>query len=181
MATLPASVDFTDASTTEAEFKTAIGQQRDFLAGLLGTDGTPATARTALGVSTGTVTSVSGTAPVSVATGTTTPVISMAAATASVNGYMTSTYASKLNGIEAGANVGLDTDAGVGGVGLVALMMNVSGASVASGATVAGTSLRYAYWNGSAIAGGNAATGTWRNVTTLAAGDSTAHTFQRIS
>ena len=39
----------------------------------------------------GTVTSVSGTAPVSVATGTTTPVISMAAATTSVNGYLTST------------------------------------------------------------------------------------------
>ena len=39
----------------------------------------------------GTVTSVSGTAPVSVATGTTTPVISMAAATGSVNGYLTST------------------------------------------------------------------------------------------
>ena len=39
----------------------------------------------------GTVTSVSGTAPVSVATGTTTPVISMAAATGSVNGYLSST------------------------------------------------------------------------------------------
>ena len=39
----------------------------------------------------GTVTSVSGTSPVSVATGTTTPVISMAAATTSVNGYLTST------------------------------------------------------------------------------------------
>jgi hypothetical protein len=39
----------------------------------------------------GTVTSVSGTAPVSVATGTTTPVISMPAATTSVNGYLTST------------------------------------------------------------------------------------------
>ena len=39
----------------------------------------------------GTVTSVTGTAPVSVATGTTTPVISMAAATGSVNGYLTST------------------------------------------------------------------------------------------
>ena len=39
----------------------------------------------------GTVTSVSGTSPISVATGTTTPVISMAAATGSVNGYLTST------------------------------------------------------------------------------------------
>jgi hypothetical protein len=39
----------------------------------------------------GTVTSVSGTAPVSVATGTTTPVISMAAANGTTNGYLTST------------------------------------------------------------------------------------------
>jgi hypothetical protein len=46
----------------------------------------------------GTVTSVSGTAPVSVATGTTTPVISMAAATSSVNGYLTSTDWTTFNG-----------------------------------------------------------------------------------
>jgi hypothetical protein len=39
----------------------------------------------------GTVTSVTGTAPVSVATGTTTPVISMAAANSTTNGYLTST------------------------------------------------------------------------------------------
>lgn len=39
----------------------------------------------------GTVTSVTGTAPVSVATGTTTPVISMAAANGTTNGYLTST------------------------------------------------------------------------------------------
>jgi dihydroxyacetone kinase DhaKLM complex PTS-EIIA-like component DhaM len=48
------------------------------------------------------VSSVSGTAPV-VSSGGTTPAISMAAATSSVNGYMTSTYASKLDGIAAGA------------------------------------------------------------------------------
>jgi hypothetical protein len=48
--------------------------------------------------SVGTVTSVSGTAPVSVATGTSTPVISMAAATSSVNGYLTSTDWTTFNG-----------------------------------------------------------------------------------
>jgi hypothetical protein len=48
------------------------------------------------------VTSVTGTAPV-VSSGGAAPAISMAAATASVNGYMTSTYASKLDGITAGA------------------------------------------------------------------------------
>jgi hypothetical protein len=56
----------------------------------------------AAGAQPGTVTSVSGTAPV-VSSGGTTPAISMAAATASVNGYMTSTYAAKLDGIAAGA------------------------------------------------------------------------------
>ena len=54
------------------------------------------------GVTVGGVTSVTGTAPVSSTCGTT-PVLSMAAATAGVNGYMTSTYASKLDGIAAGA------------------------------------------------------------------------------
>ena len=50
------------------------------------------------------VTGVTATSPV-VSTGGTAPVISMPAATASVNGYMTSTFASKLNGIGAGATV----------------------------------------------------------------------------
>jgi len=53
----------------------------------------------------GGVNSVTATAPV-VSSGGATPVISMAAATASVNGYMTSTYASKLDGITAGAAPG---------------------------------------------------------------------------
>jgi len=48
MAALPASADFTDASTTEAEFKTAITGQRDYLSGLLGTDGTIATGQSTL-------------------------------------------------------------------------------------------------------------------------------------
>lgn len=50
----------------------------------------------------GTVTAVTATAPV-VSSGGAAPVISMAAATALANGYMTSTYASKLDGIAAGA------------------------------------------------------------------------------
>lgn len=56
----------------------------------LTTDGTSTSWGTVVGGS-GTVTSVTGTAPVSVATGTTTPVISIPAATTSVNGYLTST------------------------------------------------------------------------------------------
>jgi len=47
---------------------------------------------------TGTVTSVSGTAPISVATGTTTPVISISQATTSTNGYLSSTDWNTFNG-----------------------------------------------------------------------------------
>ena len=55
----------------------------------------------------GTVTNVSasGGANISVATGSTTPVISQNVATSTQNGYMTSTYAAKLDGITAGASV----------------------------------------------------------------------------
>ena len=56
----------------------------------------------ATGAQPGTVTSVSGTAPI-VSSGGTTPAISIPAATSSVNGYATSTQITKLNGIETGA------------------------------------------------------------------------------
>ncbi len=48
MTALPAATDFTDASTTEGEFKTAITDLRAFLAGVLGTDGTISTAQSTL-------------------------------------------------------------------------------------------------------------------------------------
>ena len=54
---------------------------------------------------TGGISSVSGTSPVSASTTSGAVTISMAAATASANGYMTSTYASKLDGIASGATV----------------------------------------------------------------------------
>lgn len=57
----------------------------------------------------GTVTGVSGTAPI-VSSGGTSPTISMAAATASVNGYATSTQIAKLDGIAAGAQVNVGTN-----------------------------------------------------------------------
>ena len=56
----------------------------------------------------GGVTSVSGTAPVA-SSGGTTPAISMAAASSGVNGYMTGTYATKLDGIATGAQPGTVT------------------------------------------------------------------------
>lgn len=49
MPALPTSVSFTDSGTTEAQFKTAITNQREFLAGLLGTTGNTSDALDALG------------------------------------------------------------------------------------------------------------------------------------
>jgi len=66
----------------------------------------------------GTVTSVTGTAPV-VSSGGATPAISMAAATASVNGFMTSTYAAKLDGIAAGATNVTNTNQLINGANFV--------------------------------------------------------------
>jgi len=58
--------------------------------------------------SSGGVTSVTGTAPV-VSSGGATPAISMSAASAGVNGYMTGVYATKLDGIATGAQTGTIT------------------------------------------------------------------------
>lgn len=49
MATLPLATAFTNSAVTEGDFKTAITDQREFLAGLLGTDGTANTALRTLG------------------------------------------------------------------------------------------------------------------------------------
>jgi hypothetical protein len=66
----------------------------------------------------GTVTSVSGTAPV-VSSGGTTPTISMAAASSGVDGYMTGTYATKLDGIAAGATNVTNTNQLTNGAGFI--------------------------------------------------------------
>jgi hypothetical protein len=58
----------------------------------------------------GTVTSVTGTAPISVATGTTTPVVSIAAATTSAAGSMSAADKTKLDGVATGATAN-STDA----------------------------------------------------------------------
>lgn len=49
MTALPLATAFTDSAVTEGEFKTAITDQREFLAGLLGSDGEVATALATLG------------------------------------------------------------------------------------------------------------------------------------
>lgn len=50
MPALPTSVSFTDSAVTEAQFKTAITNQREFLAGLLGTTGNQIDALKTMGV-----------------------------------------------------------------------------------------------------------------------------------
>ena len=76
--------------------------------------------------SSGTVTAVTGTAPV-VSSGGTTPVISMPAATSAANGYMTSTYAAKLDGIASGATTNTGTVTSV-----AALTLGTTGTDVTS-------------------------------------------------
>ena len=50
MAAIPSKASFTGTTVTQGQFKTALDSLNDYLTGLLGSDGTAATARTALGV-----------------------------------------------------------------------------------------------------------------------------------
>lgn len=78
---------------------------------------------------TGTVTSVSATAPI-ISSGGATPTVSIPAATDSVDGFMTAAYVTKLNGIAAGAEVNLPTDLGVTAAATTLTVTSSTGASV---------------------------------------------------
>jgi hypothetical protein len=82
----------------------------------------------------GTVTNVTGTSPVSVATGTTTPVISMPAATTSVDGYLTSTDWTTFN------SKGSGSVTSIGGTGTVS-GISLSGTVTSSGSLTLGGTL----------------------------------------
>ena len=122
----------------------------------------------------GTVTNVSssGSAGISVATGSTTPVISQSAATSTQNGYMSSTYAAKLDGIAAGASVSSVAVSG-GSTGLT-----FSGGPITSSGTITmagtlstdngGTGVTPGYTNGQLLIG-NTSSGAL-NKATLTAG-----------
>ena len=86
----------TGQTTANAAINALLPSQTSQSGKVLSTNGTDTSWIAAGG--TGTVTSVTGTAPVSVATGTTTPVISMAAANTTTNGYLTSTDWNTFNG-----------------------------------------------------------------------------------
>jgi len=112
----------------------------------------------------GGVTSVTGTAPV-VSSGGTTPAISIPAATASVAGYMTAAYASKLDGIASGATVGVPKDVGYDAVGAICMAGNTtSPGTLASGATIAGGSIKPYSSQNTIVSYGSVLTGTWRNI-----------------
>lgn len=100
--------------------------------GTLLNDADAATFRASIGANAGTVTNVTGTAPIAVANGSTTPDISIPAATASAAGHMTAAYASKLDGIQAGANyfVGVSNDVGANAVGSFQTLFSIAGWTV---------------------------------------------------
>ena len=91
---------------------------------------------------------ISGTAPVSYSSGT--GAISMAAATSTTNGYMTSTYAAKLDGIASGAT------ANTGTVTSIATSNGISGGTITTTGTL---SLSGSYTGTWAVTGGITATG----------------------
>ncbi len=84
----------------------------------------------------GTVTNVTGTAPISVATGTLTPVISMAQATATTDGYLGKTDFSTFSG-----KVSLGGD--LGGTATAPLVSKIQGVGISSSAPTASQVLQY--------------------------------------
>ena len=95
----------------------------------------------------GTVTSITTTAPISGGTITGSGTISMAAATASVNGYMTSTYAGKLDGIAAGATNVTNTNQLTNGAGFITSSGTAAACTGNAGGTSTGLSAQYIDWN----------------------------------
>ncbi len=80
---------------------------------------------------TGTVTSVGATAPL-VSSGGTTPLLSIPAANSTTNGYMSSAYASKLDGIAAGATNITNTNQLTNGAGYITSSGSISGNAATS-------------------------------------------------
>jgi hypothetical protein len=94
------------------------------------------------------VTAVTATGPV-VSSGGATPVISMAAATASVDGYMTTAFASKLNGIASGATNVTNNNQLTNGSGYI------TGVTAGTGISVSGTTITNTITNNNQLTNGN--------------------------
>ena len=155
MPTLPTTTAAFASSATEAEFKTFLTGQREFLAGLLGTDGTAATAKATLGVNDG-VTSVNGNTRAITAA-------QIAAAATEGYGY------TPANSTHTHSYVSTDmTHGAVGSLCFARLFPTSIGIiSLAAGATVAGSALTPAGGRASGTthtfeSSGSALSGTWR-------------------
>ena len=111
--TVPIANGGTGQTTATQAINALLPSQTSQSGKVLSTDGTNTSWIAAGG--TGTVTSVTGTAPVSVATGTTTPVISMAAANTTTNGYLTSTDWNTFNGKGSGTLTSITAGTGLSG------------------------------------------------------------------
>jgi hypothetical protein len=103
----------TGQTTANAAINALLPSQTSQSGKVLSTNGTDTSWIASSG--SGTVTSVTGTAPVSVATGTTTPVISMAAANTTTNGYLTSTDWNTFNGKGSGTLTSITAGTGLSG------------------------------------------------------------------
>ena len=93
---------------------------------------------------TGTVTGVTGTSPV-VSSGGTAPAISMAAASSGVNGYMTGVYATKLDGIAAGATNVTNTNQLTNGAGYITSAGTATSLSGGGGSSITRTAAGTSY------------------------------------
>ena len=158
-------VSTTDAMTINTDGSVAFNGQVGTAGQILQSNAT--SAPTWVTPSGGTVTSVTGTAPV-VSSGGATPAISMAAATASVNGYLTSTDWTTFN------NKGSGTVTSVGGTGTVN-GLSLSGTVTSSGNLTFGGTLDLS--SPPAIGGTAAAAGTF---TTLIGGGGSAN-YEQIT
>ena len=131
---------------------------------------------------TGTVTNVSGTSPISVSNQTTTPVVSIQAASATQDGYMTSAQFSKLAGIAEGSTANVGTVTNVSGTAPISVSNQTSTPTVsiaAASAQSAGSMSSAHYSKLEGIAAGataNAATTTTPKMNgTAAVGTETAY------
>lgn len=104
-------------------------------AAVLGTSSDAATAKTVYGAialantktsNPGTVTNVSGTSPISVANGTSTPTVSIQAASKTQDGYMSSEAFTKLDGIAEGATANVGTVTNVSGTAPISVSNGTS-------------------------------------------------------
>ena len=111
--TVPIANGGTGQTTATQAINALLPSQTSQSGKVLSTDGTNTSWLAVSG--SGTVTSVTGTAPVSVATGTTTPVISMAAANTTTNGYLTSTDWNTFNGKGSGTVTSITAGTGLSG------------------------------------------------------------------